>query len=115
MLEPAVLAHVEATSSIGPIKRDPSEHRLTATREIDRIFNLFGLQGPPVERITDHLIPAKGGAIRVRSYHPVDSAGSPAHVYLHGGGWTSGSIDELVCDATARHRSVSAHCVTFLV
>lgn len=41
--------------------------------------------------------------------------GSAGHVYLHGGGWTSGSIRELVCDATARHRTASASCVTCLV
>ena len=55
----------------------------------------------------------------IRSYHPPSNGGQssalPAHVILHGGGWTTGSIDELVCDAVARHRAVGADCIAILV
>jgi acetyl esterase len=87
--------------------------------EIDRMFMLFGQPGPPVSDVRDHRVPVEGGEITVRIYHPEASrpvAGRPAiHVLLHGGGWTGGSIDELVSDATARHRAVGAGCVVAAV
>lgn len=79
------------------------------------MFRTFGLPGPEVERIVDHQVPVTGGSILVRSYHPHGTEPAAAHIYLHGGGWTSGSVHELVCDATARHRTVHSGCVTFLV
>lgn len=115
MLEPAVRAHVEASTGERLDTDDRTQLRQAATREIDRMFERFGLPGPEVERVADHEVPVVGGSILVRSYHP--HAGTPVagHVYLHGGGWTSGSIHERVCDATARHRAVASQCVTFLV
>ena len=116
MLDPDVLAHLEATAAIDVSDDlDPAERRSAGSRAIDGIFTRFGLEGPPVGRIVDHRVPVQGGAILVRSYHPDGTAEAPAHVYLHGGGWTGGSVDELVADATARHRTVAARCVTFLV
>lgn len=46
---------------------------------------------------------------------PSAEAALPAHVLLHGGGWSTCSIDDRVCDATARHRAVAAECVVVLV
>jgi acetyl esterase len=37
------------------------------------------------------------------------------HVFLHGGGWWLGSIDEHVNDATCRYWCVQAHCVVAAV
>lgn len=115
MLEPAVLAHVEAVSNSGLIEPDWVARRRVASAEIDEIFDRFGLAGPHIDRVVDFRIPIDGETILVRGYYPPGHDPLPAHVYLHGGGWTTGSIDEKVCDATARHRSVSARCVTFLV
>ncbi len=115
VLGPAVLAHVEAASGERLDTLDRTQLRQAATREIDRMFHRFGLAGPDVERVVDHEVLVDGGSILVRSYHPYGRARSAGHVYLHGGGWTSGSIRELVCDATARHRTASASCVTCLV
>ena len=115
MLEPAVRAHVEASTGERLDTDDRSQLRQAATREIDRMFERFGLPGPEVERVADHEVPVVGGSILVRSYHPLAGTPVAGHVYLHGGGWTSGSVHERVCDATARHRAVAAQCVTFLV
>lgn len=115
MLEAEVLAHLEAAVPDDVHEGDPAARRLAASRSIDRVFREFGLAGPRVERIVDHEVPVEGGSILLRSYHPHRREMLPAHIYLHGGGWTTGSIHELVCDATARHRSMSTGCVTVLV
>ncbi|RBQ16262.1 alpha/beta hydrolase [Spongiactinospora rosea] len=48
----------------------------------------------PVGSVTDHLVPGPGGDIRVRVYLPEADGPVPAFVWLHGGGWTIGSIEE---------------------
>lgn len=117
LLERAVLAHLEAGDTTGFAEADPATLRVLLTREIDRMFTLFGLPGPDVERIVDHQVPVEGGTILLRSYHPANPTGRllPAHVIMHGGGWVTGSIEELVADATARHRAVGGTCIAVLV
>jgi acetyl esterase len=117
LLEPEVLAHLEASDTTGFADASPAELRAVLTREIDRVFTLYGLPGPDVEKVTDHSVPVEGGTILLRSYHPANPGGGalPAHVLVHGGGWVTGSVDELVADATARHRAVGGGCVVVLV
>lgn len=114
-LEPEVRAHLDAADLSGIDFTDMPAARAALTREIDRMFTLFGLPGPQVARLLDHEVPVEGGTIVIRSYHPATEGPLPAHVLMHGGGWTTGSIDELVADATARHRAESAGCVAVLV
>lgn len=115
MLQPEVLAHLDAMDMGGVDLTDVDARRTALTREIDRMFNLFGLPGPHVDDVRDHEVAVEGASIVVRSYHPDGNGPFPAHVVIHGGGWTTGSIDELVADHTARHRTVHAECVTVLV
>jgi acetyl esterase len=118
-LEPEVQAHLDAGNAISLEDASIDERRALLTAEIDRMFTLFGLPGPDVACIRDHHVPVAGGSVLIRSYHPSTEGehqpALPAHVILHGGGWTTGSIDELVCDAVARHRAVGARCVVILV
>jgi acetyl esterase len=120
-LHPAVRAHLDA---LDPISRDGmgiEERRRHVSTEVDHVFTLFGLPGPTDVAVRDHAVPVNDGTITVRAYHPGSAARPdtearlPAHVLLHGGGWSTGSIDDLVCDATARHRAVGADCVVALV
>ncbi|WP_236004056.1 alpha/beta hydrolase [Nonomuraea antri] len=48
----------------------------------------------PVASAADHLIPGPGGDLRVRVYLPESDAPVPAFVWIHGGGWTIGSVEE---------------------
>lgn len=115
-LEAAVRAHLDAMSAPAAMPHGVTAWRVFLRAEIDRIFRTFGLPGPQVAAIRDHRIPVDGAAeIVVRTYHPVFGAKLPVHVYVHGGGWNAGSIDDLVTDATARHRAVGAGCVVALV
>jgi acetyl esterase len=115
-LEAAVRAHLDALSAPAAVPHGVVAWRVFLRAEIDRIFRTFGLPGPQVAAIRDHRVPVDGAAeIVVRTYHPVFGAKLPCHVYMHGGGWNAGSIDDLVTDATARHRAVGAGCVVALV
>ena len=114
-LEPAVRAHLDAMDPTPYIGADLPAVRALLRSDIDRMFTLFGLPGPEVHAIDDYEVPALNGPIPIRLYHPTEQTGLPVHILAHGGGWITGSIDELVADATARHRAVEAGCVVVLV
>lgn len=48
---------------------------------------------PPVAEIVDRVIAGPAGELRVRLYHPAHTLRVGAVLYLHGGGWTFGSVD----------------------
>jgi acetyl esterase len=82
----------------------------------DLNFLRYGLRRDSAATVTDHLVPTGSGLVRVRAYRPPDATGPlPAHVFLHGGGWWLGSVDELVNDAICRRRALRAHCVVLAV
>src|SRR5262245_3752331 len=81
----------------------------------DLTFMRYGLPGPLVHAVDDYLVPVAGAQLRVRIYRPTVQPHLPAHIYLHGGGWKLGSIDERVVDATCRQRCVEAHCAVLSV
>ncbi|MET3803222.1 acetyl esterase [Nakamurella sp. UYEF19] len=110
MLESAIQQYIDAEPPIDLVGLDPAVIRELLAQQIDRQFRRFGRPGPDVLSVNDHVVPVEGGQIVLRLYRP--GAGRlPAHLLVHGGGWTSGSIDELVCDATARTRAVAVGCV----
>jgi acetyl esterase len=117
LLEPEVQAHLETGDAHGLTEAGPAQLRVLLRREIDRAFSRFGEPGPEVDAILDHEVPVEGGTILLRTYHPTNPTGRPlpAHVIVHGGGWVTGSVHELVCDATARHRAVKGECIAVLV
>ena len=57
----------------------------------------------------DILVPVDGGQIVVRLYVPHGALPAPLHVYLHGGGWCIGTLDER--DSRCRAISAGARCV----
>lgn len=58
---------------------------------------------------TDLLVPVKGGRINVRIYRPHGRGPFPLFVFLHGGGWCAGTVDER--DDRCRAISAGARCV----
>jgi acetyl esterase len=61
---------------------------------------------PAVQR--DLQVPVDGGRITVRLYLPHGGRKAPLHVFLHGGGWCLGTLDER--DARCRTISSGASC-----
>jgi acetyl esterase len=48
----------------------------------------------PVASVTEHRVPGPGGDLRVRLHLPEAPGPVPVFLWIHGGGWTIGSIDE---------------------
>jgi len=59
--------------------------------------------GQPVAEVRDLELPGPGGPIRVRVFRPEGEGSLGLVVYLHGGGWTIGSLDgfDPLCRALA--------------
>lgn len=49
--------------------------------------------GPVMEQRREHTVPTPAGEVRVRIHNPSARANKPAFIYMHGGGWTTFSID----------------------
>jgi acetyl esterase len=60
----------------------------------------------PVERVDEVLIPAPHGSIPARAYAPERGRAYPVIVYLHGGGYVKGGLDD--SDVFCRNLSYSA-------
>ena len=63
--------------------------------------------------VTDHRVPVEGGTIRVRRYRPPTPAALPAHLYLHGGDFWTGGLDDV--DAMARRYARAVPCTVLSV
>lgn len=67
--------------------------------------------GPDMARVEDITIPVQSGAIAARLYVPeVPIVG--LMVYLHGGGWMAGALDDF--DTLARELAMASHCAVLL-
>jgi acetyl esterase len=67
--------------------------------------------GPELPEIRDLSIPTRSGAIRTRFYAP-EGAVTGLIVYLHGGGWMIGAIEDY--DALARTLAAESGCAVLL-
>lgn len=65
--------------------------------------------GPEPAAVEHRQVAVEGGQIRVRLYRPVGPGPHPLHVFLHGGGWCLGTLDER--DPRCRAISAGADCV----
>jgi acetyl esterase len=53
----------------------------------------WNIDPPPLPAVADLSVPGPTGVIRLRHFRPRADARLPLVVYLHGGGWTFGSVD----------------------
>jgi acetyl esterase len=68
---------------------------------------------PEVAGIADYRVRVPGGEITVRMYTPFGSGPFPVHLFLHGGGFWLGRLDE--SEAMCRETAHSAGCVVAAV
>jgi acetyl esterase len=71
--------------------------------------------GPRVDGVSEVSIPLDGAAIDVRIYRPAGVGPHPAHLYVHGGGFTTWTIRNKFVDITCRERCAGAQCVVVSV
>lgn len=70
-------------------------------------------RGPEPASVSHHLVPVEGGRILVRVHHPHGSGPHPLYVFLHGGGWCVGTLEER--DPRCRAVSAGAACAVATV
>lgn len=73
----------------------PEKISLTVLHQtMRRLTRQFDEDGPEMKEIRDLSIPGPAGEMQARLYtpHGAVSSGGPTLVYLHGGGWVTGSI-----------------------
>lgn len=81
--------------------------RLAETIEARRLGRFAMHHGPKVPT-REVMVPVHGGAIRVRLYEPAGAGPRPLHVFLHGGGWCVGDLDQR--DPRCRTIAAGAGC-----
>lgn len=67
--------------------------------------------GPDMHSVEDISIPVRHGTIRARVYRPIEDP-SGIVVYLHGGGWALGEIEDF--DTYARALAAASRCMVIL-
>jgi acetyl esterase len=74
-------------------------------------------QEPRDAHTRDDVAPGPHGPVRLRIYRPIDSVAQdlPGLVWVHGGGWRIGSIDDPSTDATAREMCARVGAVVVTV
>jgi acetyl esterase len=111
-LHPQAKALCDAVNAMGGAAA--SDDRLQEARDGLALLTATGVGEPrAVARVEDRSAPGPAGPVPVRIYRPTLDDGLPVLVWLHGGGWTIGSID--VCDGIARAIADAAHCVVVSV
>jgi acetyl esterase len=81
-------------------------------RALGKAFAAMAGPAPTMGRVEDHQIPVEGDTIAVRVLVPPQGARGVV-VYLHGGGWVIGAIDEF--DTMARKLAERTSCTVVLV
>ena len=82
-------------------------------RELSKAFAAMAGPAPAAARVEDHDLPVDGGSIALRVLVPPQGARGGVIVYLHGGGWVIGAIDEF--DTLARKLAERTSCAVVLV
>jgi acetyl esterase len=75
----------------------------------------LGGPGEPVAEVREVSAPGPGGPIPIRAFRPAGEGQLPLVVYLHGGGWTLGSLYafEPLCRALANASGAVIACVDY--
>jgi acetyl esterase/lipase len=105
-----VLAVVEAAEAGGePAEPTVAELRAAHDREAPQLSG----PGPRLARVADLVMPGPYGWLPLRAYWPSDAPDLPLVVYLHGGGWTVGSIASF--DAVTRALAAASGAIVVSV
>ena len=105
-LHPASKALIDSLAGLPPIE--------TLTPEQARTMPLVFAGAPePVGSVTQQWIDGPGGRLPIRIYRPSGVARPPAFVYMHGGGWVIGSIENT--DALCRRLTNATGCAILSV
>ncbi len=88
----------------------PMAVRRANSARVSKSLGGLGMRpGPEPSTTIDRAVPVDGGQITVRIYTPPGTGPFPLYVFLHGGGWCIGNIDER--NPRCRAVAAGAQCV----
>jgi acetyl esterase len=85
------------------------ERRRRSARQSERFGWTAMRPGPDPAETVEYLVPVDGGRVPVRLYRPTGRGPLPLYVFLHGGGWCTGTVDER--DPRCRAVAAGAPCL----
>ena len=89
-LDPRIKAMVDEWARAKPIeKMTPADARRLVQERLGKVPRL----NEPVGLVEDRAIPCPAGNLTLRVYTPEGKGPFPILLYIHGGGWTTGSLD----------------------
>jgi acetyl esterase len=108
--------NIEAALKLLPPREEPvgtpAERRAEAHARWAESRGLMTAELPALADERDVQVPSPTGGVPVRVYRPGPGT-LPAYIFLHGGGWWLGGLDE--SDGMCRRRAVDASCVVISV
>lgn len=107
-LDPRLRPILAVQNRMGDDDATMPARRLASTLQARQLGRLVMHHGPKVVT-REVMVPVHGGAIRVRLYRPDGDGPRPLHVFLHGGGWCVGDLDQR--DPRCRSVAAGAGCV----
>ncbi|WP_421120167.1 alpha/beta hydrolase [Aquihabitans daechungensis] len=110
-MEPRVAKIVKLMNALDrrPDGATMAQRRAAGAALARRGASLVMPKGPEPAEQRDVTVPVDGGSIVVRLYVPHGGRPAPLHVFLHGGGWCVGTLDER--DGRCRAISSGANCL----
>ncbi|WP_137723338.1 alpha/beta hydrolase [Prescottella subtropica] len=113
-LDPAVAEMLAATPSDAP----PADAPPLTAADLRRMFqDALPPTGPlePIRSVTDLTVPVPSGEIRVRLYLPDTDDPVPVFVWIHGGGWTIGTVEEndVACHAICHDAGIAVASIEY--
>ena len=116
MLDAPVRDFLDFKPDAGSAETPVALRRTAILAASDEIFRRFGEPAPDGIGVGAHEVPTPTGPVRVLVHRPLAATTPlPLHLFVHGGGFWLGSVDELVVDATCRERSTGADCIVVAV
>lgn len=91
----------------------PPNHMVSPQQARENMRNRPRVAGPEVAKVEDRNVSWRDNEVPVRIYTPAGTGPFPILIWCHGGGMVVGDLD--TADATARHLTVQAGCVTVSV
>lgn len=111
-LDQPVLAWLRRTLEVSATYADPgptgSAARRRAAREVSDLLASEFTDPAPAGVLVDEITVAGGeGPLRARRFRPAHASGPlPTMLWLHGGGWTEGTIDEILNERVCADRAL---------
>lgn len=118
-LDPGVVRWIARLEELSPgipgiASPDPVVQRAAGRELSDLIAVDFTLPIPDGVELDDFEIEGPGGPLRMRRYRPSAASGpAPTQLWLHGGGFYAGTIDEVLNDRLCARRAIDSGVQVF--